>query len=197
MNDFTKVFIAGSGGSVFLYIIVVMGLSVVSGVKGEEGPTARIAAIVGVPVLAVCFFLSWGLLLKERPALNFLEEGQSILTAGFKQIYHTSGNLYRTNVALLWFFAAVALGDVRPLTSIALTFLSSQQQFNTMEVGFAAIVMLLSTFPGAALSSILCRRIDPIRSSVLALVCFVTVTLCASIFLTGPNQQLQTYFFIL
>lgn len=196
LNDFTKVFTAGSGGSVLVFIIIVIGLSLAFGVGGEEGPTARIASIVGVPVIASCFLVTWGFLLKERPALNVLEEGQSILTSGFKQIYRTSGKLYRTNVALLWFYAAVALGDVKSFTGIALTFLSSQQQFNSMDLGIAAITMLVSTIPGAALSSFLCRRFNPIRSSIMALVCFVIVTSCASVFLTGPNQNLPTYVFV-
>jgi MFS transporter, UMF1 family len=196
LNDFTKVFMAGSGGSVLVYIIVVIGLSMLLGVGGDEGPTARIAAIVGIPVIASLFFVAWGLLLKERPALNILEEGQSILTSGFKQIYRTTGKLYRTNIALLWFYAAVALGDVKPLTGIALTFLSSQQQFNSTDVGIAAIIMLVSTIPGAALSAFLCRKFNPIRSSIMAVVCFMIVTSCASIFLTGPNQHVQTYVFV-
>jgi MFS transporter, UMF1 family len=193
LNDFTKVFTAGTGGSVLVFIAVVIGFSLIFGAGGDEGPTARIAAAVGVPTLASCFFVAWGFLLKERPALNVLEEGQSLLTSGFKQIYRTSGKLYRTNIALLWFYAAVALGNVKSFTGIALTFLSSQQQFSSTDVGIAAIILLLSSIPGAVLSSFLCRKFNPIRSSIMAVVCFMLVTSCASIFLTGPNQNIQTY----
>ncbi|CAB9526856.1 Major facilitator superfamily [Seminavis robusta] len=193
LNDFTKTFTAVPGGFIIVFIIAVIGASVAFDVAGEEGPTARIAALFGVIVVAISLFISWGFLLKERPSLNALEEGQWRLTAGFKKIYLTAGRLYRTDMPLLWFFIAVALGDVKPLTGIGLTFLSSQQQFTSTDVGLAAIIMLVSAIPGAVLSAFMCRKFNPIRSSMLSLVIFSMTTIAASIFLTGPNQKPQTY----
>ena len=193
LNHLTKIFTIAPGSVVIVFIIAVIGISVGVGVGGEEGPTAQIAAILGLVLCGTCFLLTWGFLLKERPATNTRREGQSLLTEGFKQIYRTTKKLYHTNTALLWFYAAVALGDVKPLTTVALTFLSSQQQFTSTDVGVAAITMLVATIPGALLSSWACRKLNPVRSSVLALICMMIITFCASAFLTGPNQKPQTY----
>jgi len=193
LNDLTKAFVAVPGINVIIFLFMVIAIATVFGVSGDTGATARIAASLGVIGISPCFFAAWGLLLQTRPALHVLEEGQSILTAGFKQIYRTCSHLYSNNVALLWFYAAIALGDIKPLTSIALTFLSSQQQFSSFDVGIAALVMLVTVLPGAVLSSWVCRKINPIRSSVLSLICMSTVTLIASVTLTGGGQHLQTY----
>ena len=196
LNDLTKAFVAVPGVTDIAFIIAVMGIAVMLGVDGDEGATAQIAASLGVVVIGLFFVIAWVFLLQARPAANTLEAGQSIVTAGFKQIYHTSKTLYRTNVALLWFYVAVALGDIKPLTSIALTFLSSQQQFTSMDVGIAALTMFVTVVPGAVLSGWVCRKINPIRSSVLSLLCMTVVTLLASAFLTGGGQKLETYLVI-
>lgn len=193
MNDLTKAFVAVPGAAVILFIITVLAFTTGLGLNGEEGPTAQIAAILGVICIGSLLFLAWGVLLQDRPVANILPEGQSILTAGFQQIYQTTKKLYNTNTSLLWFFSAVALGDVKPLTSIALTFLSSQQQFTSQDIGVAALSMLVTVIPGAMLSGWMCRRFNPIRSSVFSLLSMVAVTLVASVFLTGGGQKVQTY----
>ena len=193
LNDLTKAFVAVPGGAVIVFIILVLAITTGLGLNGDEGATAQIAAILGVVCIGSALFLAWGVLLQDRPAAHTLPEGQSMVTAGFKQIYQTTKKLYNTNVAMLWFFSAVALGDVKPLTSIALTFLSSQQQFTSQDIGIAALTMLFTVIPGAIFSGWVCRRVNPIRSSVLCLLSMVTVTLAASAFLTGGGQKLQTY----
>lgn len=196
LNDLTKAFAAVPAAITIVFIIAVIAFATAFGVGGDEAKTAQIAASLGVIVIGACFSMAWGICLQKRPAAHLLQEGQSKLTAGFQQIYRTSKNLYRTNVALLWFYAAVAIGDIKPLASIALTFLSSQQQFTSMDVGVAAIVMFLTVIPGAMLSGFVCRKINPIRSSVLSVLSMTAVTIAGVVFLTGGGQKLQTYIVI-
>lgn len=196
LNDLTKVFVAGPGVTVIFFIIAVIGLAFAFGVDSKDGPTAQIAAALALIFICVAFGFAWGTLLGERPAANTLKEGEWLATAGFKQIYQTLKRLYRQDSCLLWFFLGIAFGDVKPLTSIALSFLSDQQQFSSAEVGYAAIIMLLCTVPGAALSAFFSRRINPIRSSMLALV-LMTVTTCIGAFvMTGANQKLRSYLIV-
>lgn len=176
-----------------IFIVAVIATTVALDVSDDEGASARIASIFGAVVLGAYFLVTWGFLMKPRPALNTLEEGQWMLTQGFKQIYRTTTKLYRTNISLMWFYVAVSLGDVKPLTGIGLTFLSSQQQFDSFDVAIAALIMLFSVVPGAIFSSWVCRKVNPVRSSVLAVICMSVTTWAAAIFLTGPNQKLQTY----
>jgi len=196
LNDFTRTFTAGTGALVILFVVTVMAVALALGVSGDEVATARIAAFLGFLVLGLTFGVAWGLLFEKRPAMNTLPEGHSLLTEGFKQIGRTSKGLYRNNRALLWFFYSVAFGDVKPLTSIGLTFISNQQQFTSMDVGIAAMALLFSTIPGAILSSYVSRKLNPIRGSVIALLGLTAVTYAGSIFLTGPNQKPQTFVII-
>jgi MFS-type transporter involved in bile tolerance (Atg22 family) len=176
-----------------LYVILVIGTAEAFGMNGNEGATARIAAIYGATVLCVILGLTWGVFLKEPPTLKSEEQVGSPATAGFVQIHRAIPKLYRTNVALFWFYVAVALGGFRPLTSIALTFLTSQQQFTSLEVGVAALIMAALVIPGAIASSMLCRMVNPLRSSVLSLICMAAVNSMASVFLEQPDQKWQTF----
>jgi len=198
LNHMTKTFIAVPGLLSMVFIMVVIAISVGMGYGGQDDPTfqARIAALLGAFVLGSCFLMAWGFLMQPRPALNKLEEGQILFFQGFQQIGRTMQKLYKTNIPLLWFYGAVALGDVKPLTSIGLTFISSHQQFTSMDIGIASMIMLTSLVPGAFLSSFVCRKLNPVRSSVIAVIAFISVTIGASIFLTGPNQKPLTYVFI-
>jgi hypothetical protein len=192
LNDLTKTFVAGPGIATIGFIMAVISVSAILGVKGD-GPIARIAVLIALIILIFCFSNTWGHLLQPRPASNTLKEGQSLLTAGFQQILSTLRRLYRTNPNLLWFYAGVALGDVKPLTSIALTFLSESQKFTSTDVGLAAITMLLSAIPGAALSAYFNRKINPVRSSMLALLLMAATTIIGAGVLTGRGQKLRTF----
>ena len=193
LNDLTKVFLAGPGITVIVFVVAVIGISIVRGVDGEDGPTAQIAAVMGLVSISFCFTLAWGVLLQPRPATHTLREGQSLLTSGFTQIIHTIRKLHKHNKVLLWFFAAVALGDVKPLTGIALAFLSENQQFSSADVGIAAIVLLVSVIPGAALSGYFNRKINPIKSSILSLILMSITTCVGAVVLTGPGQKIRSY----
>lgn len=196
LNDLTKTFIAMPGIQNMVFIVLVISISIGMGVGGEEGPTARIAALLGAVVLGTYFFLAWGLLMQPRPALNKLEEGQILLFQGFQQIGRTMTKLYQTNIPLLWFYAAVAFGDVKPLTGIGITFLSSHLQFTSMEIGIASMLMLICLVPGAVLSSVVCRKLNPVQSSVLSVMAFICVTGGASLFLVRPSQKALTFVFV-
>jgi hypothetical protein len=197
LSVLTKSFSAITGVQIVLYLILVIGTAEFLGMNGNGGETARIAVIYGAIVLCVTLSLTWGVFLKEPPTLkseeHAQEQGESQWTARFVQIHRVIPKLYHTNMALFWFYVAVALGGFRPLTSIALTFLTSQQQFTSSEVGVAALVMVASVFPGAIASSMLCRMVNPLRSSVLSLICMSVVNSMASVFLKQPDQKWQTF----
>jgi predicted MFS family arabinose efflux permease len=192
LNNITKVSFVIPGLANLFFVAGVIGISMALGIEGEVA-TARVATIMAVVVMGTCFSLTWGLLMQPRPALNTLKEGEHIVTQGFKQIYRTIKRLYRTNISLLWFYLAVALGDFKPLTGVALTFLSSHQQFDSVDLGIAAMVILIGSIPGASVSSFMCRKVNPVRSSVICLICFIVVTLSASIFLRSPEQKVGTF----
>ena len=111
--------------------------------------------------------------MEKRPALNTLQDGQGLCTAGFQQIYHTTGKIYRDYSALGWFYIAVAFGDVKPITSIAITFFTDQLKLTPTENGAAAIIMLIASIPGALLSSWCTRRFNAIWSSIISMIIMI------------------------
>lgn len=65
--------------------------------------------------------------------------------------------------------------------------------FSARENGIAILLLLCGSVPGAFLSNFATRRVDPIRSSMMALVLLITATALFAIFVTGPGQYLRTY----
>lgn len=193
LNELTKTFSVIPFGSIILFIFLVLGIGTALGVKDDEVMTGRIAAIASFFLLLILYSISWGKLFEQRPALNTLKEGQSLWTAGFTQIYNTSKKIYNNYSALTWFYVAVAFGDPKPLTAIAITFFTDQLQFTPTENGIAAIVMLIASIPGAVLSSWFTRRFNPILSSVVSMILMLIATTMAAIILKGPGQQIACF----
>ena len=66
-------------------------------------------------------------------------------------------------------------------------------QFKATESAIAILIILLGFIPGGYLSQFVTKKTDPIKSVIFSLIVLVIATSLFSIFLVGPNQQLETY----
>ena len=83
---------------------------------------------------------------------------------------------------------------IQALATVAITYLTDQLQFTARENGFAILLMLCGSIPGAVISNFCSRKFDPIKSSMLSLVLLITATAFFAAFTTGPGQYVRTYF---
>lgn len=191
MIRFTASFTIVQYASTVLYILAMVGAIYALGLTDDYVASNRIAQSVSFAITFVVFGVSWTRLFGERPAFQQVPEGSTLLTAGFKNVYHTSKRIYNNHPALKWFYAAVALSDAgaQSLASIALTFVTDQLQFTSTENGIAVLVLLVGTIPGCVLSKVVTRRFNPVRSAAACLVLLTGVTAAAAALLTGPDRK--------
>lgn len=193
LNQLTKVLSLGPFLSIIVFTCIIMAISTIFGWRDNEVATARLSAAVCFPMLCVVYSISWGILLEKRPALNKLQPGQSLWTAGFTQVYKTSKMIYHNYKALAWFYVAVAFGDVKPIATIAITFFTDQLQFTPTENGITAVVLLVSGIPGALLASWCTRRLNAIWTSILSMIIMIIFSTLSAAILKEPGQQMQAF----
>jgi len=195
LNRYTQSFTMLSFGSMVLYLAGVVGVSSLAGFGDDDIATARLGQSVSFCVSSVMLYLSWGRLLKKRPAARTLPPGKSLWTAGFIQVYHTSIHIYKYLPSLRWFYISVALIDagVNSLATIMITYLTDTLGFSSQENGIAILLMLVGSIPGAVIAGRSTARFDPIRSSIAATLILAINTIIAGVVLKEQGQQIETY----
>mmetsp|Transcript_18090 Transcript_18090/g.51439 ORF Transcript_18090/g.51439 Transcript_18090/m.51439 type:complete len:552 (+) Transcript_18090:235-1890(+) len=199
LNDYTRNFTVTSFLSMVIYLaVVIVGVQLV-GLGDDDVATARIGTAVALVVNAVLLYAAWGVLFQPRPALHTLEEGRSIWTAGFVELWSTINRIAKNQRALRWFYIGVAFSDasIQALATIAITYMTDTLQFSGQENGIAILCMLLGSVPGGMLSNKVTVLTDPFRSSMASLLVLIVATILFAVFLSGPGQQTETYFLAL
>jgi UMF1 family MFS transporter len=197
LNEYTQSFTILSFGSMVLYLGGVVGVSTLAGFGDDDIATAHLGVSVSFGVSSVLLYLSWGKLLKKRPAARELPVDRSLWTAGFIQVYHTSIHIYKHFPALKWFYVSVAFVDagINSLATIAITYLTDKLGFSSQENGIAILLMLIGSIPGAIAAGRTTKRYNPIFSSIVATLILALNTIGAGIVLKEPGQQMETYIF--
>jgi len=194
LSQYTQSFTILSFGSMVIYLAVVAGIAEIAGMSDNH--TAQLGMAVAFGVGSLTLYVAWFHLMKPRPAAHELPNCQSLWTAGFCQVYHTSIRIYKTLPALKWFYISVALIDaaVNSLATVAITYLTDTLNFSSQENVIAFLCMLLASIPGGVLAGKTTRLMNQIRSSIVATLILMLNTVAAAIVLKGPGQQLETYF---
>jgi len=173
----------------------VVGVSAVAGLSNDDIATARIGQSTSFAVASVTLSYAWSLF-RPRPCSRTLQEGKSLWTAEFIQVFHSSIRVWKHYKALKWFYIAVAFADaaIQSLITIAVTFLTDQLEFTSFENGIAILVMLVASVPGGVFAGWITARFhNPIFTSIVSVVIMAVNTLVAALVLRGPAQQIETY----
>jgi MFS transporter, UMF1 family len=193
---YTARFIASQYGASVIFLIVMVGLLELFDVA-DVLDSARISQSVVFCVSALFFGYSWSRLFPDRPALQQVPEGQSIVTAGFDKIFATSRTILLHHDAIKWFLISAAFAESATMafSSIAITYMTDQLHFSSTENGIAILLLLLFGVPGTKVAAMFTNRFNPIRSLQLCLLLWIVTTAAASLVLHGQGQQLSVYCF--
>eukprot|EP00550_Attheya_septentrionalis_P002669 CAMPEP_0198290240 /NCGR_PEP_ID=MMETSP1449-20131203/8187_1 /TAXON_ID=420275 /ORGANISM="Attheya septentrionalis, Strain CCMP2084" /LENGTH=548 /DNA_ID=CAMNT_0043988723 /DNA_START=9 /DNA_END=1655 /DNA_ORIENTATION=- len=181
-----------------LVFLVSMGMIIViSDLQEDEVAAARISQAGAFVVCVVCFGVSWTRMFGAREAASDVPAGQNLLTAGFWKVYTTGCFIAKKNRNLMWFLLSLSFSEaaVFSLSVIAITYMTDQLEFTSTENGIAILILLLASIPGCLISTIVTKRINPVRSLQICLMLVAINTACAALVLVGPGQQLATYAF--
>lgn len=196
LNDYTKSFTMASYGSIVVFLGIVIGSMQAAGNGDDDLLTNQVAMSIAFGINVCLLGYAWGFLFGRRDRLHQLPSDQKWLwTVGFVQLYNTGKHIVRHYRALKWFYLSIAMSDagLQALATIAITYLADQLQFTAQENGIAIGCMLLGCVPGAMMGNFVTKRLDPIKSSMVALVVLILTTAAFAYFLKGPGQHLETY----
>jgi len=195
LNDYTKSFTMSSFSATVLFLGIVIGVLKIAGFGDNDLLTNQVAMSIAFVVNAILLSYSWGTLFGWRDRLHQLPSDKSLWTAGFIQLYNTGRHIAKHYRALKWFYFSISMSDaaLQALATIAITYMADQLQFTAQENGIAIGCMLLGSVPGAMIANKATKVLDPIKSSIAALLLLIIVTGLFAIFLKGPGQHLETY----
>jgi len=195
LNDYTRSYTMAFFLSMVVYLAIVIGGVSIAGDGDDDILTVRVGMSLAFVVSVALLSLSWTKLFGSRDRMHKLPDDRSLWTAGFVQLWNTSKHIAINYRALKWFYVAIAMSDagLQALATISVTYLTDTLQFSARENGIAILLILLGSVPGAALSNFVTRKLDPIKSSNLALVALMIVTSAAAFILKEPGQQMETY----
>lgn len=195
LAEYTKSFTITSFGSMVLYLASVIGVLLLLGRGDDDLLTNKVAMSVAFVINVFLLPYAWFFLFGPRESMHELPPNQSLMTAGFVQLYDTAKHIVSNYRGLKWFYLSIAFSDagLQALATIAITYMTDQLQFSAQENGIAIGCMLLGSIPGAVVSNLCTTHFDPIKSSILALILLIVSTALFSVFLEGPEQQLETY----
>jgi MFS transporter, UMF1 family len=195
LNDYNKSFTAAAFGTMVVFLGVVIGSLQVAGHGEDDLLTNQVAMSVAFCVNVLLLGYSWSVLFGPRKRTHELPTDKSLWTAGFTQLFHTCRTIANNYRALKWFYISVAMSEaaLQALATIVITYMADQLLFTAQESGIAIGCMLLGSVPGAFISSLATRLMDPIKSSILALILLTVTTALFAFFVHGPNQHVETY----
>lgn len=197
LTGYTQSFTILNFGAMVLYLGLIVGVSSIAGFYNDAIMTARFALTVAFVVSCVTLYISWFKLLKKRPPARQLAPDQSIWTAGFVQLYHTSIHIYRNYSALKWFYVSISMIDaaINALGTILITYLTDTLQFGARENGITILLLLIGSIPGALLSGPTIKWFNPIRSSIMGTAILMINTIALAFVLKEPSQKLEAFIF--
>jgi MFS-type transporter involved in bile tolerance (Atg22 family) len=201
LNRYTRVFGMVPFTCMMIYLALVVGLS--TGVLyqpdkdslNDEIGTSRLAQSIQFFIAAILFSIAWGRLFKPRPPTRTNIE-EPIWKYGFVQLYKTTKKVHREHPVLQWFFIAIALCEAgtSALFIVAITFLTDVLNFGAADNGAIILVLLISSIPGAWLSSKCTHRFGPVFSSMIAIIILILSTSLVAGILKSPSQKTVAYF---
>jgi len=178
------------------YLIVIIGLSLVIGL--DSVATGQLGQ--GIDVVGSGFFyaLAWYFYTHQEPK-QVLSEGQSLISAGFQQVFTTTKGIfshYPTTIG--WFYLGVVFSEaaVNSFTTVAVTYLAEVVNFDATYTGIVFLIVLVSTIPGSIFASWLMKKTaSPPLCMKLCLLTFIIINFVAFLTLTGPEVANLTWLY--
>ena len=196
MSHYTARFMMSQYAVQGVYTSIVIGLSF--GLNLTNIQTSQTAAGLGTGFGVIFFGYAWTFLFRKRPALREIPPGGNIFTTGFKQLAVTTKVVFKNHKALKWFMIALLFSPeagAGTILAIAVTFLTIFVRMDVKEIAIVSLVMLFCNIPGAMLSKIMCKKVNPLNSFRMAEILFGIVNGLIALTVTGPERKKIVYFY--
>jgi len=151
---------------------------------------ARTGQIVNVVISAPLFCVAWYFFTTQL-ARRQLDEGESLVTTGFIQVFRTARGIKKYYGSTLgYFYLSVVFADAGhgSFAVVAVTYLLEVCQITGQRLGILLIIILLSTVPGSYFGAWVSNKTNPKISIQVELVIMIVFNVIAFLTLTSPEQ---------
>lgn len=157
--------------------------------------TAQLSQGINVVWISIGFFIGWKIL-PDVPSRHKMQEGHSLWTEGFKQVWKTSKSINRNYPhGLRWFLLATVFAEAgaSAFTAVSVIYLADQLQMTGTEIGIIFFITLVASLPGSKIGSKITKRTNPNTSLKINMGVFSVVTFAGAFVLQGPDQSYLAY----
>lgn len=195
MTDYSTRFYTGMFASEATYLVIVVAITIPLG--ATDILTGQIGQGVNTIMSGFFYTLSMYYFTRKDPK-RLLPEGTSVIMAGFKQVYVTTGGILKYYPqTLTWFLLGVVFSEaaVSTLSVVAVSFFY-ELGFKGSILGVIFFVVVVFTIPGSMFSKFMLKKLKcPIRNIKLNILFFIAVNFLAYPLLGNPANKNLTWVF--
>lgn len=164
---------------------------------GDNESRARLGQIVNVIVSGSCYFFGW-YFFTHSPARRHLNEGESLCSAGFIQVFRTARGIKKHYSSTLGYFLLAAVSCNAASGSfalIAVTYLYEVCNVTGQTLGIIVLIILISAVPGSYLGAWVSNKTNPKTSMKILLISMIGYNFLAFLTMTSPEPKILPYIY--
>jgi len=148
------------------FLVVITALTVAFGLLAKPVEVAQISQAVDAVWSGVFFYFSWKTM-ESVKARHVLDEGKSLVSAGFLQTLKTVKDINRLyKKGTRWYFLALifSAAGASAFSVVAVIYLGGHLGLDFFFIGIFFLVTLVFSLPGSMLACYVSNKLDPKRS---------------------------------
>ena len=179
-----------------IYTTIIVAVSFTTNITDVQ--TAKLSIGLAFSIGCLCLGYAWLFLFRKRPKLREVPKGQNLVSTGFVQIWNTSKVVFSQYHALKWFMISLLWSPeagAGTILAIAVTFLTLFVRMTVGEISLVSLCMLFANIPGAMISKLMCKKINPLNSFRGAELLFAVSSALLAATVTGPEKKHLVYIY--
>jgi len=195
MTWYTSLFYIVQFGHQAFFVVIITIINILT--KFNDVVMAQISQGCDVVITGFYYFLSWYFFTQKEPK-NQMRPGETLLTAGFMQVFRTAKGLYKfyPSTVFLFFVGTIFTESaINSFTTVSITFMSEVVRLGGMKIGITFLIVLVSTIPGSVFGSWLVNKTNPMMGLNINIVVFNIANLVGFLNLNGPEDEILMYIF--
>jgi len=197
MIKYNAEYYVGMFGMEIFYLVLCIGIGIALGLGDNDEATARLGQIVNVIVSGLFYYIAW-YFFTSAPARRKLDKGESIVTAGFVQVFKTAKGIKKHYSSTLGYFLLATIfsdASASAFTLVAVTYFAEVCNIGGQQLGLIFIVILLGTIPGSYFGVWVCDRTNPKTCIQIQHVCMIIFNFVAFSTMTKPEPKFLPFIY--
>jgi len=195
MTWYTSLFYIVQFGHQALFAVLILGIDLALDLN--DVVLGHVNQAANVLITGGYYYLSWHFF-TQKEAKNQLKPGDTIYTAGFKQVFRTAKGLYKyyPSTVFLYFVGVLfAESAINSFTTVSITYMNEVVQMSGRNIGILFLIVLVSTIPGSVFGNWLANMTNPLIALEINVVVYIATNFAGFLNITSPEDVMITFLF--